>query len=56
MEPEAAELEELYPRLRQLIAEGLAQARTGQLVDGEQFFDDLEAEDPGEETHVDGSD
>jgi putative addiction module CopG family antidote len=39
------ELGTLFPGLREQIAEGLASARAGELVDGEEFFDELDREE-----------
>lgn len=41
-----SELEAIYPRVREKLAEGLAAADRGDLSDGEAFFDELEADDP----------
>lgn len=40
-----AELEALYPGLKQKLAEGIAAADAGNLSDGEDFFDELERQD-----------
>jgi antitoxin ParD1/3/4 len=42
---DAADLESLFPGIREKLAEGLAAARAGDLVDGEEFFDQLEREE-----------
>jgi putative addiction module CopG family antidote len=42
---DAASLEAIYPGLRQKIEAGLAEARGGQLSDGEAFFDGLEQDE-----------
>jgi Arc/MetJ-type ribon-helix-helix transcriptional regulator len=41
----ADEMEEMYPGLREKIAEGVRSADAGELVDGEEFFAELERED-----------
>jgi Arc/MetJ-type ribon-helix-helix transcriptional regulator len=45
MQLTAAELEAVYPSLREKLAEGLAAADAGKLSDGDAFFDELEAQD-----------
>jgi Arc/MetJ-type ribon-helix-helix transcriptional regulator len=42
---DGAELEALFPGIREKLAEGLAAARAGDVVDGEEFFDQLEREE-----------
>lgn len=39
------ELEAMYPGFREKIAEGLRSAEAGELVDGEEFFAELEREE-----------
>jgi Arc/MetJ-type ribon-helix-helix transcriptional regulator len=39
------EMEEMYPGFREKIAEGIRSADAGELVDGEEFFAELERED-----------
>lgn len=38
------ELDALFPNVREQLTAGLAQARAGQLTDGEAFFEELERE------------
>ena len=45
MQLNAAELEAVYPNLREKLAEGLGAADAGKLSDGDAFFDELEAQD-----------
>jgi antitoxin ParD1/3/4 len=40
------ELETVFPDFRKKIQEGLAQADAGLLTDGDEFFDELERQDP----------
>ena len=40
-----AELETLYPDVRTKLAEGLAAAAAGRVVDGDAFFDELERDE-----------
>ena len=42
--PEGA-IKAVYPDIAEMVAEGLAQARAGQLRDGEEFFKELEREE-----------
>jgi antitoxin ParD1/3/4 len=41
----AGELDRLYPDIRVKLAEGIAAAAAGKLVDGEEFFDQFAAEE-----------
>jgi Arc/MetJ-type ribon-helix-helix transcriptional regulator len=42
---DGADLEALYPGFKEKLAEGLAAARAGDVVDGEEFFNQLEREE-----------
>ena len=42
---DGADLEALYPGFKEKLAEGLAASRAGDVVDGEEFFDQLEREE-----------
>ena len=39
------DLQTLFPGLKEKLAAGLAAARSGDLIDGESFFDELDRED-----------
>lgn len=42
---DGADLEALYPGFKEKLAEGLAASRAGDVVDGEEFFDQLERDE-----------